>query len=178
VGVLVARRDLLEVMEPMVLGGGMIETVTKEKQVWAQVPDKFEPGTRNIEGVAGLGAAIDYLQGIGMPRIVDYETELTAYGLERLLGVRGVTVFGPKDSADRLGVLSFAVDGIHAHDVAEILNRAHVAVRTGHHCAQVLMERMGVVGTVRASMHVCNTKTDVDALIEGIELVKRTFKVR
>jgi cysteine desulfurase/selenocysteine lyase len=177
VGVLVARRELLEDMEPMVLGGGMVGAITKDKMSWAEVPDKFEPGTRNIEGVAGLGAAIDYLQDIGMEKVAAHEAGLTTYALEQFLAVPGVTVYGPKEASQRLGVVSFAIDGVHTHDVAEILNRAHVAVRTGHHCAQVLMQCLGVSGTVRVSLSLYNTRADVDALMVGIGAVKKTFRI-
>jgi cysteine desulfurase / selenocysteine lyase len=177
VGVLYAKKELLAGMDPMLVGSHMIETVTKMGAVWAEAPDKFEAGTRNIEGVIGLGAAIDYLEGVGMDEIERRDRDLTGYALEQLMGVRGLTLFGPNKVQDRLGVFSFAIDGVHPHDVAEILNRSGVAVRAGHHCAMPLMERLGVPGTVRASYALYNSKDDVDALIRALARVRKTLKV-
>lgn len=177
VGVLYAKRELLEAMDPTLVGSHMIETVTKDKATWADLPDKFEPGTRNLEGVVGLAAAIKYLQDIGMEKIEAYEQELTAYALEQFNALSDVTLHGPTDAKDRLGVFSFAVGDIHPHDVSEILNRSHVAIRAGHHCAQPLMEILGVPGTARASLYLYNTHADIDALFAGIADVKKTFKI-
>jgi cysteine desulfurase/selenocysteine lyase len=176
VGVLWAKQELLEDMDPLLVGSHMIDTVTKDKATWAQLPDKFEPGTRNIEGVIGLGAAIDYLQDVGMEKVAAYEHEVTEYALEQFKK-HGIQLFGPSDAHDRLGVFSFAVGNVHAHDVAEILNRSHVAVRAGHHCAQPLMQCLGVTGTARASLYLYNTTADLDALMAAIKQVKKTFKV-
>lgn len=178
VGVLWAKKELLETMEPHLLGGHMIHKVTKEKATWAQAPDKFEGGTRNIEGVIGLGAAIDYLQAIGMQTIEKYEKDLTTYALEKIKQIEDMTLFGPTDAENRLGVFSFAIGAIHSHDVAEILNRDHIAIRSGHHCAQVLMQQLGVFGTARASLSLYNTKEDIDKLMAGIAKVKRTMKIK
>ncbi len=177
VGVLYAKKALLVDMEPLLVGSHMIETVTTQKATWADAPDKFEPGTRNIEGVIGLGAAIDYLQTIGLSDIANYEHELTTYALEQFTSQKNVRLFGPTDPADRLGVFSFAVADVHPHDEAEILNRSHVAVRAGHHCAQPLMQALGVAGTARASLYLYNTKEDIDKLLQGINEVKRVFHV-
>lgn len=177
VGVLYAKKSLLAGMNPLLVGSQMISSVTKDAATWAEAPAKFEPGTRNLEGVIGLGAAIDYLQTIGMPRVAAYEHELTAYALQQFKSQKDVTIFGPTESNDRIGVFSFAIGNIHAHDVAEILNRSHVAIRAGHHCAQPLMETLGVAGTARASTYLYNTAEDIDALMLGIREVKRVFHV-
>lgn len=176
VGVLWARKELLENMDPLLVGSHMIQKVTKDNATWADIPDKFEAGTRNIEGVIGLGAAIDYIQNLGFDNIKKYEEMLTKYALDRLATQKNVRVFGSKTSTTRLGVFSFAVGNVHPHDVAEILNRENVAVRSGHHCAQVLMESLGVAATARASLYFYNTEEDIDKLIHGIETVKDTFK--
>jgi cysteine desulfurase / selenocysteine lyase len=177
VGVLYARKGLLDAMDPFVFGSIMIRSVTKEKATWADVPEKFEPGTRNLEGVAGLSAAIDYLQNIGFEKIKEVDNRLVHYTLEKFAREKNVTLFGPKTPEDRLGVFSFTVGNVHPHDVSEILNRLHIAVRAGHHCAQPLMGVLGVSGTVRASIYLYNTKADIDRLFEGIEKVKKVFKM-
>jgi cysteine desulfurase/selenocysteine lyase len=177
VGVLYARRELLEEMNPVIVGSHMIRTVTKEKATWADIPDKFEPGTRNLEGVIGLGAAIDYLQKVGWDKIQKYELELINYALEMFGSQKNIKLFGPINRENRLGVFSFAIENIHSHDVSEVLNRSHIAVRAGHHCAMPLMECLKVSGTVRASVYLYNTKEDIDRLEQGIEEVKKTFKI-
>jgi cysteine desulfurase / selenocysteine lyase len=176
VGALYAKRDLLDKMDPLITGSHMIESVSSDQATWAQAPDKFEPGTRNIEGVIGLGAAIDYLTEAGMSKIEAYERSLTAYALEQF-NARGVKLFGPRGSKERLGVFSFAVDNIHPHDIAEVLNRSGVAVRAGHHCAQPLMQALNVTGTARASTYLYNTKEDIDKLMHGLDEVKKVFHV-
>jgi cysteine desulfurase / selenocysteine lyase len=177
VGVLYARKELLEDMDPFVYGSIMIREVTKEKATWADAPEKFEPGTRNLEGVAGLGAAIDYLQQVDFEKIQKHEQELTTYALEKFTQQKDVTLFGPKNPGNRLGVFSFAVGNVHPHDVSEVLNRSHIAVRAGHHCAQPLMGVLEVTGTIRASIYLYNTREDIDRLFEGIEEVKKVFGV-
>jgi len=177
VGVLYSKKELLEEMDPFIYGSHMIDTVTKENATWAEIPDKFEPGTRNLEGVIGLGAAIDYLQEVGFEKIQKHESELVEYTLEMFKKQKNVTLFGPNNLEDRLGVFSFAVDNVHSHDVSEVLNRSHIAVRAGHHCAQVLMKCLGLTGTVRSSLYLYNTKEDIDRLQEGIEEVKKVFKI-
>jgi cysteine desulfurase / selenocysteine lyase len=177
VGVLWAKKELLEIMDPLLVGSQMIKRVKKESVLFADVPQKFETGTGNIEGVIGLGRAIDYLQNIGMQTIEDYERELTEYAIEMFAKQKDIKLFGSTTSENRIGVFSFAVGNVHTHDTAEILNRLHIAVRSGHHCAQPLMDCLQVPGTTRASFYIYNTKEDVDALRKGIEEVKRTFRI-
>src|SRR6266403_592278 len=177
VGVLWAKQEILETMDPLLVGSHMIKKVTKNTVSFADLPEKFEPGTRNIEGVIGLSAAIDYLQKIGMGEIEKYEKELTEYTISMFASQKNVKLFGPATSENRIGVFSFAVGTVHPHDVAEVLNRSQIAVRSGHHCAQPLMTCLGVSGTTRASFYLYNTKEDIDKLVEGIELVKQTFKI-
>ncbi len=177
VGVLYTKKELLEVMDPFVVGSHMIRAVTKNKTTWADIPDKFEPGTRNLEGVIGLGAAIDYFQKVGFEPIQNHEMQLIKYALEMFASQKKVKLFGPNTAENRLGVFSFAIEDVHSHDVSEVLNRSHIAVRAGHHCAQPLMSCLGVSGTVRASFYLYNSKEDIDRLKNGIEEVKKTFKM-
>lgn len=177
VGVLFSKKELLEFMDPLFVGSHMIKKVTKDSVSYADIPEKFESGTRNIEGVIGLGAAIDYLQSIGMEEIEKYEKGLTEYALEMFAQQNAVTLFGPKTAENRIGVFSFAIGNVHPHDTAEILNRSHIAVRSGHHCAQPLMQCLGVSGTTRASLYIYNSKQDIDMLMQGIDLVNKTFKI-
>jgi cysteine desulfurase/selenocysteine lyase len=153
----------------------MIASVSAEETRWAQSPAKFEAGTSNIAEAIGLGAAIDFLDAIGMDQVRAHERELAAYTLDRLSAVPGITLHGPRDAADRGALVSFALDGVHPHDVAEILGRQGVCVRAGHHCAQPLMRRLGVGATSRASFGVHNTHEDVDALIAGLDQVREVF---
>jgi cysteine desulfurase/selenocysteine lyase len=177
VGVLWAKKELLEAMDPLFVGGNMIKIVTKESATWADVPTKFEAGTGKLEAVAGLGAAISYMQKVGFAAIQHHEKELTAYALQSLLVIKDFHLYGPQDAVNRLGVFSFDIANIHPHDIGDILNRKHIAVRTGHHCAQVLMKALGVSSTARASLYLYNTKEDIDMLVEGIKEVKRVFKL-
>jgi cysteine desulfurase/selenocysteine lyase len=177
VGVLYAKKELLDSMDPFIFGSIMIRQVTKEKVTWADAPDKFEAGTQNIEGVRGLGAAIDYVQKVGFESMQEHEQELIKYTLEKFAEQENVALFGPRDRENRLGVFSFLIGNVHSHDISEILNRSHIAVRAGHHCAQPLMNVLGVAGTVRASVYIYNTKEDIDKLFEGIEEVKKVFKM-
>jgi cysteine desulfurase / selenocysteine lyase len=169
VGVLHARAELLEAMPPFLSGGDMIATVEAQHSTWNELPWKFEAGTSMIAQAVGLGAAIDYLDALGMG------TVLTAYALERLGALPGITLFGPPRAGQRGGVVSFAVDGIHPHDVAELLGRANVCIRASHHCAQPLMRRLGVVATARASFGPYNVAADVDALVEAIAGAQEVF---
>lgn len=177
VGVLYGKKELLDVMDPFIVGSHMINTVSKEKATWVDIPDKFEPGTRNLEGVIGLAAAIEYIQKIGFDTIETYEKQLVEYMFEKIATQKNITLYSPNDAKDRLGVFSFAIGDVHPHDVSEILNRSQIAVRAGHHCAQPLMKILGVSGTVRASIYLYNTKEDIDRLFEGIDEVKKIFKV-
>jgi cysteine desulfurase / selenocysteine lyase len=175
IGVLHGSAELLAAMPPFITGGHMIASVSAEETRWAQSPAKFEAGTSNIAEAIGLGAAVDFLQGIGMEHVRTHERELVAYALERLRAVPGVSLHGPSDPADRGALISFALEGIHPHDVAEILGRDGICVRAGHHCAQPLMHRLGVGATSRASFAVHNTDEDVDALIAGLAKVQDIF---
>ena len=175
IGVLHGSAELLDAMPPFLTGGHMIASVSVEETRWAQSPAKFEAGTSNIAEAIGLGAAVDFLQGIGMEHVRAHERQLVAYALERLRAVPGVSLHGPLDPDQRGALISFALEGIHPHDVAEILGRDGVCVRAGHHCAQPLMRRLGVGATSRASFAVHNTDEDVDALIAGLGKVQEIF---
>jgi cysteine desulfurase/selenocysteine lyase len=173
IGALWGRADVLEAMPPWQGGGEMIETVTFEKSTWARIPHKFEAGTPHIAGGAGLAAAIDYLESIGVERIGAHEDALLAYATDALRAIPGLRLVGT--APVKAGVLGFVVDGIHAHDVGTILDREGVAVRAGHHCAQPVMQRFGVAATVRASFGLYNSREDVDALVRGLRTVVEVF---
>ncbi len=177
VGVLWGRQELLDAMGPYEGGGSMIHKVTKQEITWANVPARFEAGTPPIDEAVGLAAAIDWVDELGLEAIHAHEADLTAYALERLADVPGLRVFGPPARDDRTGIVSFELEGVHAHDVSEILDRHAVAVRAGHHCAQVLMERLGVAATTRASFAVYNTREEVDRLIDGLLDARRVFEL-
>ncbi|MGW5269113.1 cysteine desulfurase [Rhodococcus sp. NPDC003994] len=178
VGVLLARRDLLAAMPPFVTGGSMIETVTMEATTYAAPPQRFEAGVPMTSQVVGLGAAVDYLTALGMDAVAAHEHELTAATLAMLADLDGVRVIGPTDTADRGGAVSFVVDGVHAHDLGQILDDEGVAVRVGHHCAWPLHRRFGVAATARASFAVYNTLAEVDALAAAIVRAQDFFGVR
>ena len=175
IGVLYARRELLEEMPPFMGGGDMISKVDFFESTWNDLPWKFEAGTSPYVEAAGLGAAIRWLDRLGIEAIEEHESALVRYAIDRLDEVDGVTITGPGWSESRGTAISFALDGVHPHDVAEILARDGVCVRAGHHCAQPLMRRLGVPATSRASIGVHNTTDDVDALITGLAEVKRIF---
>ena len=175
IGVLYGRREVLDSMEPFEGGGSMINKVGKEQITWAEVPAKFEAGTPPIAQAAGLGAAVEWVESVGLEAIGEHERELTAYALPRLAEIPGLKIFGPTDMTDREGLISFEIDGIHPHDVSEILDRHGVAVRAGHHCAQPLMKRLGVTATTRASFAAYNSTTEVDRLVEGLHDARRIF---
>jgi cysteine desulfurase / selenocysteine lyase len=177
IGALWARLDLLREMPPFMGGGSMIRKVTKAKTTWADPPARFEAGTPAIAQAIGLAAAFRWLDGLGMDAATAHEREIAAYTLERLEDVPGLRVFGPPPSPERLGPVSFELDGVHGHDVAEILDRHGVAVRAGHHCAQPLMDRLGVAATARASFGVYTTADEIDRLVEGLHDARRVFKV-
>jgi cysteine desulfurase/selenocysteine lyase len=172
IGVLWGRGELLEAMPPYQGGGSMIDRVAFEKTSYAPPPGRFEAGTPHIVGVLGLHAAIDYVESIGLAAIHAHETALVAKTRAALSQINSVTLFGPGDSA---GIVSFAIEGVHPHDIGTILDEAKVAIRAGHHCAQPLMSTLGVDATARASFGVYNSASDVDALVAGIERVTRIF---
>jgi cysteine desulfurase/selenocysteine lyase len=171
------REELLARMDPFMTGGGQISRVDLERTSWNELPWKFEPGVPAIAECIAFGAAIDYLQAIGMDTIRAHEQELTAYGYELLAEAGGVTQYGPSPQTGRAGILSFNVGDVHPHDVAQILDSQGICVRAGHHCTQPLMRRFGLAATVRASVYIYNTPEDLDRLAEGVERVKRTFAV-
>jgi cysteine desulfurase/selenocysteine lyase len=175
VGVLYGRYELLDEMEPFLSGGEMIRRVRLEGASWNDVPWKFEAGTPNVADVIAFNAALDYLTALGMENVRAHEEELTRYALRRLRQLEDLTVYGPLDAARRGGVISFNYADIHPHDVGTILDREGVAIRAGHHCAQPLMRRFDMAGTVRASFYVYNTHDEIDALVEGIGKVSSFF---
>ncbi|HEY9897723.1 MAG TPA: cysteine desulfurase [Pantanalinema sp.] len=172
-GILYGKAALLEKMQPFMGGGDMILSVTFEKTTYNEIPFKFEAGTPSIAPMIGLGAAIDYLEGLGMDRIASHEHALLTYAAARLAELPGVRIVGT--AKDKAAVISFVIEGVHPHDVGTILDSEGIAVRAGHHCAQPVMIRMGVPATTRASFAFYNTKAEVDALIEGIKTVQRIF---
>jgi cysteine desulfurase / selenocysteine lyase len=173
IGVLWGRASLLESMPPWQGGGDMILSVTFEKTTYNAIPYKFEAGTPNIAGTIALGAALDYLTGIGMERIAAYEHELVAYAHEALATVPGLRFIGT--AKEKAGVVSFVLAGVHPHDMGTVLDYEGVAIRTGHHCAQPVMERFGVPATARASLALYNTRAEVDALVQGLHKVREMF---
>jgi len=177
IGILWVRKEVLQTMNPFHGGGDMIREVHKYETTWNDLPYKFEAGTPNIADVVGFGAAIDYLTKLGMDNIREHEIELTKYALEKLSQVKGLTIYGTKDISKRGGVISFNFADVHPHDVAQIIDEEGIAIRSGHHCAQVLMERLNVAATSRASFYIYNTKEEVDALITSLNKVARIFKL-
>jgi cysteine desulfurase/selenocysteine lyase len=175
VGVLHGRRELLDAMPPFIGGGHMIASVSVEEIRWGPLPAKFEAGTSAIAEAIGLGAAVDFVSGIGMELVREHERDLCAYALDRLGELPDVTVMGPLDADRRGALVAFTLDIAHPHDVAEILGSHEVCIRAGHHCAQPLMRRFGVAATSRASFAVHNTRADVDALIDALNDVRRIF---
>jgi cysteine desulfurase/selenocysteine lyase len=176
IGVLWGRSEVLAALPPFQGGGEMIETVTMAKSTYAEAPHKFEAGTPPIVQAVGLGAAVDYLTAIGMDAVAAHERAITAYALEQLQAVEGLTILGPREAVDRGGAISFEIAGIHPHDVSQLLDSRGVAVRAGHHCAKPAHNRFGVQSSTRASFYLYTTPAEVDALIEGIDHTKRFFK--
>lgn len=176
IGVLWARRAILEAMPPLFGGGEMIRTVSLEKATWAAVPHKFEAGTPPITQAVGLGAAVEWLLMLDWPAVSEHEMRLTQLVLDGLSTIKDVRVLGPSGLQGRVGVISFSVEGAHPHDICQILDRRGVALRGGHHCAQPLMERFGVAGTTRASLALYNDDSDVDALIDGLGEAMRVLR--
>ena len=178
VGILWGKKDLLDEMPPFLTGGSMIESVTMESATYLDAPKRFEAGVPNMAQAVGLGAAVDYLNKIGLNRIHAHEVELTRKALEGLQTINGLSVIGPKDLEMRGGVVSFAVDGIHPHDLGQALDQFGIAVRTGHHCAWPLMKRFKTVATTRASFYLYNDFDDISALVEGVERARKYFAER
>ena len=177
IGLLHGRRELLSAMRPFLGGGHMISRVERERSTWNDLPHKFEAGTSAATEAVGLAAAVDYLDAIGMDRVRAHERELTAYALERLPEVEGIHLYGPSDLDRRGGVVSFAIEGMHPHDIAELCDREAVCVRAGHHCAQPLMRCLGVGATARASFHVYNSRDEVDRLVEALGKAREVFRL-
>jgi len=175
VGVLHGRRELLEQMEPFLTGGDMIASVDFQTASWNELPYKFEAGTPPIAEAVGLGVAVDYLSALGMERVRAHDQALTAYMLERLAEIPGLRVAGPPDAERRGGLVSFTIEGMHPHDIAELADRGGVCIRAGHHCAQPLMRCLGVSATARASVGVYNEPSDIDALVEALIRGREVF---
>ena len=174
-GGLWARRPVLESMPPYQGGGEMIRMVAREESTWAEIPHKFEAGTPNIAGAIALGAAADFLDEVGFDAIAEHESELLAYALERLDDLGGIRVYGPTDLHERSGVISFTMGDAHPHDISTILDSKGIAIRAGHHCAQLVMQHFGISATARASFYLYNSTDDVDRLIEGLVSVQEIF---
>jgi cysteine desulfurase/selenocysteine lyase len=175
IGVLWGRREVLDALPPFLGGGEMIETVAMEGSTYAGIPHKFEAGTPPIAQAVGLGAAVDYLSGLGMEAVHAHETAVTTYALERLAQIDGLRFIGPAEPVDRGGTISFTLDGIHPHDVGQVLDEQGIAVRVGHHCARPVCVRYGIPATTRASFYLYTTIAEIDALADGLEQVKRVF---
>jgi len=177
VGVLWVRKEILENMQPFNGGGDMIREVHKHETTWNDLPYKFEAGTPNIADVIGFSAAIDYLENLGMDKVREHEIELTKYTLEKMSAIKGIKLYGTSDMKKRGGVISFNLGDIHPHDLATIIDEDGVAIRSGHHCAQVLMERLDVSATSRASFYIYNTKDEVDVFIRSLNRASELFRI-
>ena len=173
IGVLYGRQNILEAMPPFLSGGDMIRSVSLEEATWNDVPYKFEAGTPNVADAVGLGAAIDYLEGLGMEKVREHEVELTAYALEKLKDISDLVIYGPPDASKRGGLVMFNLKGVHSHDLASILDGDGIAVRSGHHCTMTVHTKLGIPASARASFYIYNTKEDIDKLVEGLERAKR-----
>jgi len=176
-GILYGKRDILEAMPPWIGGGDMIERVTFDGSTWNELPYKFEAGTPSIAEGIGLGLAVDYLSELGMERVHAHEQALTAYALERLIEIPGLTLYGPQDASQRGAVMAFSLDRIHPHDLAQVLDAEGIAVRAGHHCAQPLHSLFSVGATTRASFYLYNQPAEVDALVEALYNAKKRFTI-
>ena len=175
VGGLWARKELLESMPPYHGGGEMIRIVGREESTWAEVPHKFEAGTPNIAGAVGIAVAADFLDGLGFDAIAEHGRDVMSYAIERLSDIGHIRIFGPTDLEERSGVVSFVMGDAHPHDISTILDSEGIAIRAGHHCAQLVMQHFGVSATARASFYLYNSRDDVDRLAEGLELVQGIF---
>ena len=176
VGVLYGKKELLEKMTPFIMGGDMIEYVYEQDTTFAELPNKFEAGTQNVEGVVGLGAAIDYIESIGYDKIQEIEKEVVSYAKQELSKLDYLTLYMTSNEDKHSSVLSFNINGVHPHDVASILDSVGVCVRSGNHCAQPLMRFLGIDSTCRASFYLYNTKEDVDSLVNGLNKAYEMFK--
>lgn len=177
IGVLYGKKELLEEMQPFLAGGDMIKEVHREDAIWNDVPHKFEAGTPDVAAAVGLAAAIDYLNEIGMDNVRKHEHELTAYALEKLSEIKDINVYGPRSADQKGGVIAFNLNGVHSHDVAGILNDDGIAIRSGHHCAMPLLEKLGVCDACRASFYVYNTREEIDCLVDGLKKVRSVFQL-
>ena len=175
IGVLYGKKDLLNKMEPIEFGGEMIDFVGLQESTWKELPWKFEGGTPIIAGAIGLGAAIDFLEEIGLDKIERHEHDLAAYAIKRMSEVEGLTIYGPLDPEKRAGLVTFNLNDVHPHDLATVLDMNGIAVRAGHHCAQPLMKWLDVSATARASFYIYNTEEDVDRLVDGLRMAKEYF---
>ncbi|MEK9199260.1 cysteine desulfurase [Lysinibacillus halotolerans] len=175
IGVLYGKKALLENMEPIEFGGEMIDFVGLYDSTWKELPWKFEGGTPNIAGAIGLGAAIDFLNEIGLEKIAEHEHSLVEYAISEMDKIDGLTIYGPRDPQKRCGLITFNIDGVHPHDLATVLDMNGIAVRAGHHCAQPLMKWLQCTATARASFYMYNTKEDIDRLVEGLRTAKEYF---
>ncbi len=176
IGFLWGRAELLESMEPFLYGGDMIAEVTLEGASWNELPWKFEAGTPNIAGGIGLKAAVDYLEAVGLQAILEHELDLTRYALDRLQEIPGIVLYGPRTAENRVGVITFNLEGVHPHDVAYILDQEGIAIRSGHHCAQPLLTRLAAGNTARASFYLYNTRDEVDLFITALEKAARVLR--
>lgn len=176
IGVLYGKKAVLDAMPPAQFGGEMIATVTQQSATFQPLPWRFEAGTPNVAGAIGLGAAIDYLTHVGMAQVAEYEQGLASYALAQLQAIPGVIIYGPQDSQRHVGVISFNLAGIHAHDVATALDQEGIAVRAGHHCAQPLMAALQVAATIRVSLYLYNTRADIDRLVKTLIDIKDYFE--
>ena len=176
IGVLYGKRELLNKMNPFLMGGDMIEYVYEQKTTFAPLPNKFEAGTQNVEGVVGLGAAIDYINSIGYEKIQEHDREIVDYARERLSKLDYLDLYMTAYAENHSAVISFNIKGVHPHDVASILDSENVCIRSGNHCAQPLMRFLGIDSTCRASFYIYNTKEDVDRLVDGIEKAYKMFE--
>jgi cysteine desulfurase / selenocysteine lyase len=175
IGILYGKKHLLENMEPVEFGGEMIDFVELYDSTWKELPWKFEGGTPTIAGAIGLGAAVDFLNEVGLDKIAEHEHKLTVYAFEKLSSVEGITIYGPMDPAKRSGLVTFNIQDVHPHDVATVLDAEGIAVRAGHHCAQPLMKKLCASATARASYYLYNTEEDIDKLVEGLLKTKEYF---
>ena len=172
IGVLYGKKEILEKMPPFFFGGEMIEYVTKEEATWAELPHKFEAGTVNVGGAVGLQAAIHYVEKLGFSFIEERERELSAYLMDGMKDIPHIHILGSKNGEHHHGIMTFTIDGVHPHDIAEILDSHHLCIRAGHHCAQPLMKFMGTPSTSRVSLGLYNTKSDVDAFLSAVKTIR------